>query len=186
MGSSSPPPLDKPAVAANTKLCHGGGFLGKHGSCALQTGCTLAAMTGGETALCFLVAANGLHTGFQVTVTSVVYPALARTDPRDWAPAHDAHSRSIVGVVTVVYAMLIATTVWALVTNDTSLYVWLAALGGSLSVGATALVAGPLHGRLDANPDPELIEKLLVADQVRSVGAMIGFVASILAGLSHL
>ncbi len=140
-------------------------------------------MTGGEAALGALVAANGLHTGFQVTVTTVVYPALAKTDPRDWARAHDAHSRSIVGVVAVVYAMLIGSTIWALVTNEDNIFVWVTALGAALAVGTTAFVAGPTHGRLNANPDPELIEKLMITDHVRAVGAVIGFVAAFLAGL---
>ncbi len=139
-------------------------------------------MTGGEVALGALVAASGLHTGFQVTVTAVVYPALARTDPREWAATHDAHGRSIVGVVVVVYAMLLATTVWALVTNQDNVWVWVAAAGAALAMGTTALVAGPTHGRLDAHPDPDLIRRLLAADRVRTLGALVSFAAALVAG----
>lgn len=139
-------------------------------------------MTGGETALVALVAASGLHTGFQVTVTAVVYPALARTDPREWAPAHDAHSRSIVGVVVVVYALLLATTIWALLVNQGNVWVWLSAAGAALTMGTTALVAGPTHGRLNAHPDPDLIRRLLAADRMRTLGSLVSFVAALVAG----
>ncbi len=138
-------------------------------------------MTGGETALGALIAASGLHAGFQVTVTAVVYPALARTDPREWAPTHDAHSRSIVGVVVVVYALLLVTTIWALLTNQGNVWVWLSAAGAAVAMGTTALVAGPTHGRLDAHPDNDLIRRLLAADRVRTLAALVSFVAALLA-----
>jgi len=139
-------------------------------------------MTGGELALGALIAASGLHTGFQVTVTAVVYPALARTNPGEWAPTHDAHARSIVGVVGVVYALLLAANVWALLTNPNNVWVWSSAAGAALAMGTTALVAGPTHGRLDANPEPDLIRRLLAADRVRTLGALGSFVAALLAG----
>lgn len=143
-------------------------------------------MTGGEAALSALVAASGLHAGFQVTVSAVVYPALVRTDPSIWASAHNAHSRSIVGVVAVVYALVMGTNVWALVTNEDNVFVWLTALGSALAIGTTAFVAGPTHARLDANPDPDLIRTLMRSDKVRAAGAVFGLVAAFLAGLTLL
>jgi hypothetical protein len=56
-----------------------------------------------DAANAWLLAAAALHAGFQLTVTAIVYPALASTPVDDWAEAHDRHSRRITPVVAVVY-----------------------------------------------------------------------------------
>lgn len=127
-----------------------------------------------------LVAATALHTGFQLTVTLVVYPALARSP--DWAAAHRAHGRSITPVVAVVYGALVATGAWALgsVGADPGVLVSLAGSGTALLT--TALVAAPTHGRLGRGRDARLVHRLVVADRVRTLGAAVGLVGALLAG----
>ncbi len=141
-------------------------------------------MPADNAALIALVAATALHTGFQLTVTAVVYPALARVNAKDWARAHEAHGRSIVGVVVVAYAALLLAGGWALLTHLGDPWVWLAIGGSALSMGTTALVAGPTHSLLDNNPDPVLIKRLFEADRVRMLGAVLAFAAAIIAALS--
>jgi len=62
----------------------------------------------------FTVAA-AIHAGFQVTVTGVVYPALADVPDDDWSRAHARHSTRIGRVVAVVYPLVLAASVWLLV-----------------------------------------------------------------------
>ncbi|HET8765795.1 MAG TPA: FMN-binding negative transcriptional regulator, partial [Pedococcus sp.] len=69
-----------------------------------------------DTAAAALLGAAGLHAGFQLTVTTLVYPALARVDASRWAEAHDRHSRAITPLVGVVYLLLLAAGAWALAT----------------------------------------------------------------------
>jgi hypothetical protein len=69
-----------------------------------------------------LVAAGGLHLGFQAVVTIVVYPSLAATRPGDWDVVHAAHSRRITSVVAPLYAVVAAACLWVLV--DGPLTTW--------------------------------------------------------------
>ena len=132
-----------------------------------------------EGALVALVAAAGLHLGFQLTVTLVVYPALVRAP--DWEQAHPAHTRAITPVVVLVYGALVLAGGWALVTTWPDPWVLLAAAGAALSLLATALVAGPAHGRLGSGRDQALLDRLLVADRVRLGGAVVCCLGSVLA-----
>ena len=107
-----------------------------------------------------LIAAGGLHLGFQAVVTVVVYPALATTRPADWADVHAAHSRRISLVVGPLYV---------------------AVAGHTVAAGATALSAAPTHGRLGrTGPDPRDIARLLRADRVRLAGTVVAFAAALL------
>lgn len=119
-----------------------------------------------------LLAASALHLGFQLTVTFVVYPALAAAP--DWDRAHAAHTRTITPVVVVVYGVLVLAGTWALVATWVDPWVLLSVAGGGLALLATALVAGPTHGRLADGKAPALVRKLLLADRFRTVGAVIG------------
>jgi hypothetical protein len=58
------------------------------------------------------------------------------------------------------------------------------ALGGvALSLGTTALVAAPLHGRLARRRDPWLVRRLQVADLVRTAGALAALSGAMVAAL---
>lgn len=141
----------------------------------------MAAMAPTELALVALVAATAVHAGFQLTVTSVVYPALSRVPADRFEETHGAHSRSIVPVVALSYSMLLAAVLWAVLALPSSLWVWVAAVG-ALSAGlTTALVAAPTHGALARERRPELMQRLLVADRVRSVGAVVALTGAVAA-----
>ena len=127
-----------------------------------------------------LLAATCLHAGFQLTVTVLVYPALARVPVGSWAVEHDRHSRRITPLVAVVYAGVLVTAVGALLTSP-SYAVGLAVAGNALTLGLTAAVAAPLHGRLGRGRDPRLVQRLLVADRGRAAGVLVGLVAAVLA-----
>ncbi|MGV3562348.1 MAG: hypothetical protein ACO1ON_03630 [Nocardioides sp.] len=136
-----------------------------------------------ETSLLVLLAATWAHLGFQVTVSSLVYPVLAAaaTSPEGWRRAHERHSRVITPTVGAVYAALLLGTAASLSTAAGPAVV-AAAAGVALSLGTTALVAAPLHGRLaTAGPTPERLRRLLVADRVRTAGAAVAAVAASLA-----
>ena len=131
-----------------------------------------------------LLGAAALHLGFQLTVTVLVYPALARVPAAGWTHAHGAHSRAITPLVVVVYGALVVVGAWALVTRWPDPWTLVAALGAVLSFLATALVAAPTHGRLADGRDEHLLRRLLAADRVRTVGAMVCFVAATIAALA--
>ena len=127
-----------------------------------------------DTAAAALLGAAGLHAGFQLTVSTLVYPALARVDASRWADAHDRHSRAVTPLVGVVYLLLLGTGAWALATLPLTAWLVTAAAGAGLALATTAFVAAPLHGRLGREgPAPGLVRRLLVADRVRSAGALV-------------
>ncbi len=140
-----------------------------------------------------LVAATGLHLGFQLVVTVLVYPALARVPADRWVVEHALHSRRITPVVGVVYGLLLVAGASVLVDGPTALQV-----GSLLAVGTTmlvtAVVAAPLHSRLGApaadaepaalpgtalprtaltGPRDNLLARLLVADRARTALALV-------------
>jgi hypothetical protein len=129
-----------------------------------------------------LVVAGAVHLGFQLTVTVLVYPSLARVGPDDWSAAHERHSRAIVPLVVLVYGALVLTGSWALV-SARSPWVLASLIGAGLSLLTTALIAAPLHGRLAAGPQPELVRRLLRADLVRTLGAFVCLAAGIMASV---
>lgn len=126
-----------------------------------------------------LLAAVMLHLGFQVTVTVVVYPALARAT--DWETAHSAHTRAITPLVVVVYGALLLAGGWALVATWFDPWVLLAVAGAGTAMLATALVAGPTHGKLAGGKDPDLVRRLLTADRARSLAALVSSLGAVLA-----
>lgn len=136
-----------------------------------------------QTALVLLIASTWLHLGFQATVSALVYPVLAATPGASWAAAHDRHSRVITPLVGFVYgALLVGSGASLLVAPGPAVVVAVAAVG--LSLGTTALVAAPLHGRLaGAGPTPERLRLLLVADRWRTVGAVLAAAAASVAWL---
>ncbi len=121
----------------------------------------------------WLVATAALHLGFQLTVTGVVYPALADVSGDAWAQAHAAHSRRIAAVVALAYLPLLGVGVWALVEGPVARGLLVAAAGAATSFLTTALVAAPTHGRLGGGRTDPLVHRLLVADRVRLLGAVV-------------
>jgi hypothetical protein len=127
-----------------------------------------------------LLAAAALHLGFQAVVTAVAYPALVATPPTDFAVAHTAHSRRITPVVAVVYGSLLGAWVWVLATLPLSPGLWVALAGSVLAGATTAVVAAPTHTRLGREgPRPVLLRRLLRADRVRLVGAVLTVVGAV-------
>ena len=125
-----------------------------------------------------LVAATALHLGFQLVVTVLVYPALARVPADRWPVEHTQHSRRITPVVGVVYGLLLVAGASVLVAGATADQVG-SLLAAAAAMVVTAVVAAPLHsrlGRLDSatsGPDPGLMRRLLVADRVRTALAVL-------------
>ena len=133
-------------------------------------------------ALVALLAASTLHLGFQLTVTAIVYPALARTSDSQWARAHDAHSRAIVPLVVLTYAALLGTLAWAWLTASTGPGLVVATAGTVLTFATTAFVAAPTHGRLGREGrSDDAIHRLLRSDRVRAAGAVLATVGATIA-----
>lgn len=128
--------------------------------------------------LCLLVVA-AIHAGFQGTVSTVVYPALARVEPGEWLTSQEAHRYAIVPMVAVCYLGALGSLAWCFVTDPTARGLWIAAAGFALSMGTTALVAAPTHGTLMKGHDPLLVRRLLRSDWVRTLGAVIALAGAV-------
>ena len=131
----------------------------------------------------WLLLVAAAHLGFQATVTVMVYPALRDVAPDDWTRSHTMHSRRIVSLVGVLYLPLVALLGWAALTHASEPATWLAMAGGVLSVGTTAAVAAPLHGQLGGAVSRDdrvrLTRRLLAADRVRALGALVCLVGAV-------
>ncbi|PUA81799.1 hypothetical protein [Nocardioides currus] len=123
--------------------------------------------------------ASALHAGFQLTVTVLVYPALANRSAAQWGVAHDRHSQSITPLVGVVYLALVVTG-GLLVVAGPDLAGWLALGGTAGALVLTATVAAPIHGRLGERDD-RLVSRLLVADRARCACAVGGAALAVVA-----
>jgi hypothetical protein len=130
-------------------------------------------------ALAAFLAATTLHLGFQLTVTVLVYPALARAT--EWERAHAAHTRAITPLVGMVYGALGVTGAWAVAEGGTDPWLLAAVAAVGVSVLVTALVAAPAHGRLSSAREEALLRRLLAVDRVRSAGALLGALAAAVA-----
>ena len=135
-------------------------------------------MTMSEASVVSLAVAAAWHAGFQLTVTTVVYPALVAVPPQDWRRAHTAHGRSITPIVVLTYGALLIAVAWSLWSQPSNPAVWVCAAGAALSMSATAFVAAPTHGRLASGPEKTLLRRLTVSDRARAVGAVVSVVAA--------
>lgn len=129
----------------------------------------------------WLVLAAGAHLGFQLTVTLVVYPALADVSPDRWSRAHDAHSRRITPAVVLVYAGLLVAVLASLWSEPALPATVAAAAGAGACVTLTAAAAVPLHSRLGRGHDALLLRRLLLVDRLRLLGALACVVAAVVA-----
>ena len=134
-------------------------------------------MVTSETAL---LLATAVHAGFQLTVTLVVYPALARVSPAQWKETHDAHTRAITPLVVVVYGLLVLAGVWAVIDGPDA-WTLVALASAAVALLVTGSSAGPTHRRLGAGHDPGRIRGLLRADRIRAVAAVIAVIAATMA-----
>lgn len=128
-----------------------------------------------------LLAATAVHLGFQLTVTVLVYPALARIPADRWPVAHAAHSRAITPLVALIYGGLLATGIWTLASGLPGPWTLVALTATAAAVLVTAAAAAPAHGRLENGHDADRIARLLRADRLRAVAAAVAFVAAGLA-----
>jgi hypothetical protein len=127
-----------------------------------------------------LLAATALHAGFQLTVTTLVYPALARVPADQWMEAHLAHSRAITPLVAVVYGSLAVTGAWVLLSRPGGWSI-VALSAVATAVLVTAFVAAPAHSRLGRGHDRQTIKRLLRADKVRTACAVIALAGALAA-----
>ena len=131
-----------------------------------------------------LLAASALHTGFQLTVTLLVYPALADVPPASWARAHEAHSRRITPLVGLVYLSLAGTGLAAVLSEPGSAWVW-GADAAALTAGLlTAAGAAPTHGRLGRAHSAHDVRRLLAVDRLRTLAAVLGLGCALAAVLT--
>lgn len=129
-----------------------------------------------------LVAAGGLHLGFQAVVTVVVYPALVATRADDWGGVHAAHSRRISVVVGPLYVAVAAVCLWVLVAGPHTPWTLVACAGHAVAAVTTAVSAAPTHGRLGrSGPGAGDIARLLRADRVRLAGTVVALAAALAA-----
>ncbi|QNN54375.1 DUF1772 domain-containing protein [Nocardioides mesophilus] len=138
-------------------------------------------MSNPDASLLALAVATALHAGFQLTVTVLVYPALARVEPEHWRRNHDAHSRLITPLVVLVYGALVLAGGWALLEDAGDPWVWACLSAVVVTFAVTAVLAAPTHGRLSAGKDEALVRRLLLADRVRAAAAAVACVAAVLA-----
>lgn len=129
-----------------------------------------------------LVVAAAVHAGFQLAVSTLVYPALADEPPDRFAAAHRAHSRRITPLVTLVYAGVIGSAAPVLAPDrggrpEPAAIMALAAQ--AVALGTTALVAAPLHGRLGRARTDDDLRRLRRADLVRTTAAVVGLAAAV-------
>jgi hypothetical protein len=132
-----------------------------------------------------LLASTALHAGFQLTVTLVVYPALAGVQPDEWVAAHGRHSRRITPLVALVYGAALACCVGVLINSGGNSTTQLAgvviAIAGTVAaIAVTAFCAGPTHRRLDSGLDPVLMRRLINCDRWRTVAALLALGGAVL------
>jgi hypothetical protein len=123
------------------------------------------------------VVATAAHAGFQLTVTVLVYPTLAKVGPERWQEAHARHSSGIVPLVVLVYGALVATSVPFLLQHH-GLPAWTGFLGAWAAMLVTATAAAPTHARL-LTPEAHLLRRLLVVDRLRAGFACVALLGAV-------
>ena len=139
-------------------------------------------MGASELSAALFLAASAAHTGFQLTVTVLVYPVLVEVPAEHWEQRHARHSRAIVPLVVLTYgALVLASVPFVIDHHGPAAWFGLAGAWGAMLV--TALVAAPTHGRLTTT-DPLLLRRLVVADRARAVLAVVGLAGALVALLA--
>jgi hypothetical protein len=121
------------------------------------------------------------YAGFQWTVRAVVYPQFALV-PAAAFPAYErAHQRRITPVVGPLFAGQGVTTLWLLAARPDGVPLAPVVAGAvclAVVLGATGLLAVPLHRRLGEGFDARTFARLLRVDSVRALAASAGTVAA--------
>lgn len=132
-----------------------------------------------ETSWLALVAATWLHAGFQLVVTTLVYPAFFHVSEQDWPAFHDRHSRRILGVVLLVYGSVTASAVWVLAQGEPDFALNISLVAGAVAILVTAGVAAPAHRRLASRRDFRELSLLLAWDKVRCAAAAVAALSAL-------
>ena len=130
-----------------------------------------------------LVVATSVHAGFQLVVTFLAYPAFRDVPLDHWATYHSDHSRRITGIVVLVYAGLVGASAWVMAAGPRNAGTVTAVALSALAVLTTAFVAAPAHGRLSPGRGERDLVRLIRADRVRLVAAVLAAGAAV-AGLA--
>lgn len=129
-----------------------------------------------------LLTAAAVHAGFQATITLITYPMLLATPAATWAQVHAGHYGRINPVVALVYGAVIAAWVSVFAGGEVGPALWVAAAGSVITGTTTALWAAPTHRTLRREgPRPELLRRLLRADRVRLLGALLTLAGALIA-----
>ncbi len=121
------------------------------------------------------------YAGLQWTVRGLVYPQFAQVPPAAFPAYERAHQRRITRVVGPLFAGQGVTTLWLLADRPAGSPVAAVLAGAAclaVVLAVTALVAVPLHRRLDAGWDAAAHRRLCRADTVRALAATAGTVAA--------
>jgi hypothetical protein len=119
------------------------------------------------------------YAGFQWTIRALVYPQFALVPPAAFPGYERRHQQRVSRVVGPLFAGLAVTSGWLLVTRTTSAPVLAGAACLAVGLGATGLLAVPLHRRLDAGWDAVVHRRLLRVDTVRALAATGGTGAAV-------
>jgi Domain of unknown function (DUF1772) len=121
------------------------------------------------------------YAGFQWTVRVLVYPQFAQVPPDAFAAYERSHQRRVTRVVGPLFVGQGATTLVLLVARPAGTPLAPVLAGAAclaVVLGVTALLAVPLHRRLDRGWDPAAHRRLLRVDAVRVVAATAGTAAA--------
>jgi hypothetical protein len=121
------------------------------------------------------------YAGFQWTVRCLVYPQFARVPPAAFAGYERDHQRLVTRVVGPLFAGQGLSTLLLLGLRPAGVPVLPVLAGGAclaVVLGVTALLAVPLHRRLDSGWDPTAHRRLLRVDGVRVAAATAGTAAA--------
>ncbi|MCZ2860279.1 DUF1772 domain-containing protein [Blastococcus sp. VKM Ac-2987] len=120
------------------------------------------------------LALTAAYAGFQWAVRIVVYPQFAQVPPAAFAAYERSHQRRVTRVVGPLFAGQGVTTLALLVARPAGtplLPVLVGAAGLAVVLAVTALLAVPLHRRLDRGWDAAAHRRLLSVDGVRAGAA---------------
>ncbi|MGL5866741.1 MAG: hypothetical protein ACRCYX_12895 [Dermatophilaceae bacterium] len=106
-------------------------------------------------------------------MTGVVYPALDDLPDERWEAGQEQHRRRIAPVVLIVYGALLGAAAWRTVAGHLTSGTYACFAGIALALAVTAFSAAPTHGKLGASRTPQLMRRLLMADQIRLAAALL-------------
>lgn len=127
------------------------------------------------------LALTAAYAGFQWTVRVLVYPQFAQVPPAAFAAYERSHQRLVTRVVGPLFAGQGATTLAVLAARPAGAPLVPVLAGAAclaVVLGVTAVLAVPLHRRLDRGWDPAAHRRLLRVDAVRVAAATAGTAAA--------